>query len=266
MFSSSPPLPASPRRTASAPSPLRADRLSPGRRLAARIEDGIRSGTLAPGAELALPEIARRHQLRTPALTLALHALVRDGLLTVRGDLATVSALSAQELDRVRQLRRPLLDYLFDRAHRHSPKTQLPECGRLIDTIDPDTAGLVSPSAWVGGMRQFVLGLVGPTASAAERLTVWDLFDASFRYQALGWRRIAANGADVLALRREHLASCRDLLDGMRSPRPRPVLQLAGRRDEQVHRIAESSLGSSRGLAEPRTLAPAPRRDPSGWM
>jgi DNA-binding GntR family transcriptional regulator len=245
-----------PRPIAGTVTPLCGDRLSPARRLAARVEDGIRSGALAPGTELALRELARRHRLKTSALSLSLHGLVREGLLAIRGDVAVVTALSVPELARVRQLRRPLLAYLFERAHRNVLAAQLDACGQVIDAIDPDTAGLVAPGVWVAGSRQFVLGLVGPSASSAERLTVQDLFGTGFRYQALGWRQIAACEGDLLALRREHALTCRSLLDGMRSPRPLPVVQLAGRRDDEVHDVARSSL-STTGLAALRAPRPA---------
>jgi DNA-binding GntR family transcriptional regulator len=223
---------------------LRPEVGSVAQRLAREVEASIRAGTLPPFHRLALRSMAEQHNLKLPALVLALTGLVREGLLIIYGSTAVVSALCPDELSRIRELRSALLPHLFERAHRDIAPEELDRLEQLLHSIDPRFAGPVDPDTWVSTMREFVLGLARPTATHTEMLTVEDVLSTTARYQALGWQQIGLSGDGGMRLRHQHLTNCVSLVDSFRSARPRVIRELTLQRDNEVHYVAEVGLAA----------------------
>jgi DNA-binding GntR family transcriptional regulator len=207
----------------------------------------IRNGVLIPRQELSISEIAARNDLRASVLTVTLGGLVRDGLLTLLGDVGVVTALCPRDMRRLSELHRITALEMADRTRGRIPVKELNRLEALLATIDPDRAGLVRPDIWGQAMCEFMRRVTRPVARTSEYHVMSQMIEATHRYQCLGWAAIISeSGAEsthaLTTLRRRQIANHYDQIDSYRAGSRRAILNVAARREDDTHFIGQASL------------------------
>jgi DNA-binding GntR family transcriptional regulator len=211
------------------------DGISTVEQVRADLRAAIQHGRLAPGQVISLRELADRHRVRINTLILLLSGLERDGLLTLRGGVAIVAPLSHDELSGILRLRRIVETHLLMNAcHLITPS----ELDRLTKVIPPITMDSSDP-AFNDAMITLDEGLSHPAATSVDRRAMANLHFAIMRYQVLGWDAMPANNGDTLT---DHLASCHDLIERMRSGNANAVREAVLRTIDDSETTARLSL------------------------
>lgn len=170
----------------------------------------IRQGDLVPGRVVRLRGLAERHGIRTHSLVMACTGLEREGLLTLRGDVAIVAPLDLGEVRSAYELLRRLEPDMITRASGLARPEQLERLRAMIPGDDDDRQ---TSSAVV---INFLTELCRPAAAGWD-LRIYDEIRRDLqRYLRLGFQVIEDGSAPGRSRRAEDAdrnALCHDLLD-----------------------------------------------------
>jgi DNA-binding GntR family transcriptional regulator len=219
--------------------------------VAAGIENDIREGLIAPGALVDLAEVAEQRRVKLAPLRLHLGAAERDGLVTLRGNVATVAQLDLAEVRGIYRLLRTIETDLMTRASRLISPAEL-------DRLEAEIGGTITRSGDHDTSARAVIDLFTrlclPAASRPELLTYTDTRLALSRYLRLGFRAIEAGDPRVTSRRREdddRNGLCRELVTAFRNEQAGAIanaVQEFRRRGQQVAEMAFELYPARPGL------------------
>jgi DNA-binding GntR family transcriptional regulator len=221
------------------------DGISATEQVCADLRTAIQYGRLAPGQVISLRELADRHRVRINTLILLLGGLERDRLLTLRGGVAIVAPLSHDDLSAILRLRRVVEPHmLMNACHLITPSEldRLAKALPLVTTVPDD-------QAFSDAMAALDEGLSRPAATSVDRRAMANLQLAIMRYQVLGWDAMPADSGDTLT---NHLASCHDLIERMRSGNANAVREAVLRTIDDSEVTARLSLEVEYDVEPPR--------------
>jgi len=180
------------------PRPRDADRSSPIVRVVrpqsvvdqvvAELRRSIVFGTLAPGQEFALREIAANLGVSTAPVREALRVLQGDGLIVGRrARSAVVAPMDAADLHSVYRLRRLVEPDIGARACTLVKASDLNRISRIVDSFGDERLGV---EEIYDSHREFHLALLRPAATAWDLRVIEMLWHAAERYVRVGFGRL----------------------------------------------------------------------------
>jgi DNA-binding GntR family transcriptional regulator len=173
----------------------------------AELRRSIVFGTLEPGQEFALREIAANLGVSTAPVREALRVLQGDGLIVGRrARSAVVAPMDAADLRAVYRLRRLVEPDIGARACTLVKASDLARISRIVDALGDESLGV---EEIYDSHREFHLALLRPAATAWDLRVIEMLWHAAERYVRVGFgrrdpmpdepRRRKASHAKVLA-------------------------------------------------------------------
>jgi DNA-binding GntR family transcriptional regulator len=163
----------------------------------------ILCGSLEPGRELSLRELAEMLQVSIIPVREALRSLESQGLVQMRpGRSAAVAPLDLGELQSIYRLRRRL-----------EPEIGRRSCGLIsaaeLDRLDRQAAGFGAEQLTMNeiyeGHHDFHLALLAPAATGWDLRILSTLWRASERYIRIGWGRLDPDPAEHHRREAHHL-------------------------------------------------------------
>jgi DNA-binding GntR family transcriptional regulator len=221
----------------------------------AEIRRAIISGTLEPGQEFSLREIAGHLGVSFIPVREALRSLENEGLVLTRpGRSAVVAPVHLDDLHGIYRLR-----------HRLEPEIASRSCLVLtpdvLDDLEQEAASFGREDLGIDevyeGHQAFHLALLAPAATEWDIRTLTTLWRAAERYIRIGFRALDPQPQEHR--RREHAHE--DLVAAFRTRDPRAVEQAVQQHLEQNERLAMSALtryergGSGSSLESDRTAS-----------
>jgi DNA-binding GntR family transcriptional regulator len=153
----------------------------------AELRRSIVFGTLAPGQEFALREIAANLGVSTAPVREALRVLQSDGLIVGRrARSAVVAPMDAADLHSVYRLRRLVEPEIGARACTLVKASDLARISRIVDSFGDERLGV---EEIYDSHREFHLALLRPGATAWDLRVIEMLWHAAERYVRVGFGR-----------------------------------------------------------------------------
>jgi len=145
----------------------------------------ILDGSLEPGREFSLRELAEMLQVSIIPVREALRSLENQGLVQMRpGRSATVAPLDLAELQSIYRLRRRLEPEIAQRSCRLLPEAEL-------DRLEQQAVGFGAENRTMNDIydahHEFHLALLAPAATSWDIRILSTLWRASERYIRIGW-------------------------------------------------------------------------------
>jgi DNA-binding GntR family transcriptional regulator len=202
----------------------------------AEIRRAIISGSLEPGQEFSLRELAGQLGVSFIPVREALRSLENEGLVQTRpGRSAVVAPVHLDDLHGIYRLR-----------HRLEPEIASRSCriltSDLLDALEEEAASFGRPDMGIDevyeGHQAFHLALLAPAATDWDVRTLTTLWRAAERYIRIGFRTLDPEPQEHQ--RREHAHE--DLITAFRSRDPRAVEEAVDQHLERNEQLARSAL------------------------
>lgn len=212
--------------------------------VAHEIRRSIISGSLAPGQEFALREIAGHLGVSFIPVREALRSLENEGLVTTRpGRSAVVAPVNSEDLHAIYQLRRTLEPEIASR----SCQLITPE---LLDDLEAQAEAFGALELGIDDVyaahQEFHLALLAPAASQWDVRILRTLWRAAERYVRLGFGKFDPEPQEHHRRAHAHL----ELVDAFRQGQPRlvkrAVLEHLKRNEELAQRGLDQIESDSR--------------------
>lgn len=186
-------------------------------RVTTELRRAILSGSLAPGQEFSLREIAAKLGTSFIPVREALRSLESEGLITMRlGRSAMVTRLDPGDLAAIYRLRRVIEPEIAGRSCRLLPDEELDALERQAHSFGDERLGI---DEIYEAHHEFHLRLLKPAATEWDVRMLTTLWRAAERYIRIGFGRLDLQPSEHV--RREHAHE--ELLDAFRQRDPRIV-------------------------------------------
>ena len=206
----------------------------------------ILDGTLEPGREFSLRELAEMLQVSIIPVREALRSLENQGLVQMRpGRSAAVAPLDLGELQSIYRLRRRLEPEIAQRSCRLISDGEL---GRLDKQATEFGAEQLTMNQIYEAHHEFHLALLGPAATSWDLRILSTLWRASERYIRIGWGRLDPDPNEHRRREAHHL----ELVAAFRQRDPEVAATAVDRhlsRNEETALLALAAPGPGPGRA-----------------
>lgn len=222
--------------TAQDPVVRRIESSSMGERVTSELRRAIISGSLAPGQEFALREIAGMLGTSFIPVREALRSLESEGLVTTRtGRSAMVTPLDAGDLAAVYRLRRVVEPEIAGRSCQLLSADELARLETQAHSFGDEELGI---DEIYEAHHEFHLSLLAPAATEWDVRVLSTLWRAGERYIRIGFRALDTQPAEHD--RREHAHE--ELLEAFRTREPRVVRRAITKHLEHNEKLAQKAL------------------------
>lgn len=196
----------------------------------------ILAGTLAPGAEYSLRELAGMLAVSFIPIREALRSLESEGLVITRpGRSVLIAPLNLEDLHGIYRLRRTLEPEIARRSCLLLTDAELDRLGGLAAGLGEPTQGM---DDIYDGHHDFHFALFKPAASAWDLRVLTTLWRAGERYIRIGFGRLDSDPAEHERRGQAHL----DIVDMFRTRDPDAVAQAIEQHLVRNERIAVAAL------------------------
>lgn len=222
----------------SAPGPMvrRIEDSSLAERVTAELRRAILSGSLAPGQEFSLREIAGMLGVSFIPVREALRGLESEGLVTTRrGRSAQVTPLNAEDLAAVYRLRRVVEPEIAGRACELLSDAELDALEALAHSFGEEDLGI---DEIYEAHHDFHMRLLAPAATEWDERILNTLWHAAERYVRIGFGKLDPQPAEHP--RREHAHE--ELLEAFRRREPAAAREAIAQHLEHNETLAQKAL------------------------
>lgn len=218
------------------PAVRRIETSSMGDRVTAELRRAILSGSLAPGQEFSLREIAAELGTSFIPVREALRSLESEGLITTRlGRSAMVTRLDHNDLAAIYRLRRVVEPEIAGRSCQLLSDEKLDELDLQARSFGDERLGI---DEIYEVHHEFHLHLFEPAATEWDVRVLTTLWRAAERYIRIGFRRLDPQPSEHVRRERAH----EELLDAFRTRDPETVRHAVTDHLEHNLRLAEQAL------------------------
>jgi DNA-binding GntR family transcriptional regulator len=205
-------------------------------RVAAELRRAILSGSLAPGQEFSLREIAAKLGTSFIPVREALRSLESEGLITTRvGRSAMVTRLDPGDLAAIYRLRGVIEPEIAGRSCQLLSDEELDALERQVHSFGDERLGI---DEIYEVHHEFHLRLLKPAATDWDARVLTTLWRAAERYIRIGFGRLDLQPSEHM--RREHAHE--ELLDAFRQRDPRVVRRSVTMHLKHNEKLARQAL------------------------